>query len=204
MIKHTEKSVPGIYEIKNHTNGKVYIGQSHNVKHRIAQHLSALRSGKHSIPEMQRDWLLGHVFTGRTIAAFPSVVNSEYLRRLLNTYEFEHITDNMPDMLYNIDKEPKLYLWNTVMDIPESIRKVQLYHKGDIHNPDLINYIITEPEIYKHSLAYKHQQECLFELLETIDYTRTKELLAILFSFEEYKRDLVSDKLMCIIEALIG
>lgn len=46
----------GIYIIINRFNNKVYIGQSVHVATRIKQHFTALRKGRHSNKEMQRDY----------------------------------------------------------------------------------------------------------------------------------------------------
>jgi hypothetical protein len=46
----------GIYFIKNHATGKIYVGQSIQISQRIQQHLSALKNRKHSNSRLQRDW----------------------------------------------------------------------------------------------------------------------------------------------------
>ncbi len=46
----------GIYEIKNKENGKVYIGQTHNMKERFQRHRYKLRSNKHYNKHLQNSW----------------------------------------------------------------------------------------------------------------------------------------------------
>lgn len=46
----------GIYAIRNKVNGKVYIGQSHNIQKRFRQHLDALEKGIHHSKKLQEDF----------------------------------------------------------------------------------------------------------------------------------------------------
>ena len=48
--------VPGIYALKNVTNGKVYIGSSVNMHNRRNRHLNDLRSNRHYNNYLQRAW----------------------------------------------------------------------------------------------------------------------------------------------------
>ena len=45
--------IMGIYKIVNTVSGKAYVGQSQNIKKRIAEHFRLLRRGKHSNPRLQ-------------------------------------------------------------------------------------------------------------------------------------------------------
>lgn len=45
-----------VYAIRHNTTNKVYIGSSCNVDRRFLQHLSALRSHKHPVWDMQKDF----------------------------------------------------------------------------------------------------------------------------------------------------
>lgn len=45
--------VMGIYKIVNSVNGKAYVGQSQNIKKRVAEHFRLLRNGKHNNPRLQ-------------------------------------------------------------------------------------------------------------------------------------------------------
>jgi len=46
----------GIYKICNLVNGKIYVGQTVNLHHRKDQHISALKTVKHSNPHLQSAW----------------------------------------------------------------------------------------------------------------------------------------------------
>ncbi len=46
----------GIYQIRNTTNNKIYVGYSNNIQHRWCQHRSYLRRGKHNNIYLQRAW----------------------------------------------------------------------------------------------------------------------------------------------------
>ena len=45
--------IMGIYKIVNSVNGKTYVGQSQNIKKRVAEHFRLLRNGKHNNPRLQ-------------------------------------------------------------------------------------------------------------------------------------------------------
>lgn len=48
----------GVYRILNQANGRSYVGQSTDIKKRIAQHFSDLRAGRHDNSDLQAEWLL--------------------------------------------------------------------------------------------------------------------------------------------------
>ena len=45
-----------VYMIRHNVTGRMYIGRSQDVQKRIYQHLQRLRSGKHSVEDMQKDF----------------------------------------------------------------------------------------------------------------------------------------------------
>lgn len=47
---------PGVYAIVNRANGRVYIGSAMNIRKRLGEHRSQLRSGTHSNPFLLHDW----------------------------------------------------------------------------------------------------------------------------------------------------
>ena len=63
----------GVYEILNTANGKRYIGSAAKLRRRWANHRSALRSGRHHSPPLQRAWnKYGEVaFTFRVLQPCP-------------------------------------------------------------------------------------------------------------------------------------
>lgn len=50
------KKISGIYQILNLVNGKRYIGQSINIKHRFGNHKSSLNIGNHKNKYLQSSW----------------------------------------------------------------------------------------------------------------------------------------------------
>lgn len=46
----------GVYGIKNHKSGKIYIGSCNCLRRRYYEHASYLRNGKHWILDLQLDW----------------------------------------------------------------------------------------------------------------------------------------------------
>jgi group I intron endonuclease len=46
----------GVYQIRNVTNGKFYVGSSKDIKNRFAAHRKLLRGGRHHCPHLQAAW----------------------------------------------------------------------------------------------------------------------------------------------------
>jgi len=51
-----EKTMSGIYIIKNKINGKFYVGSSDDIRHRWYEHVYKLRKNKHNNPHFQNAW----------------------------------------------------------------------------------------------------------------------------------------------------
>ena len=58
-LKNIGKSCPGVYALVNHSKQKCYIGQTKNLKDRIACHVNTLDTGKHHCKELQEDYSKG-------------------------------------------------------------------------------------------------------------------------------------------------
>lgn len=58
-LKNIGKSCPGVYALVNHSKKKCYIGQTKNLKDRIACHVNTLDTGKHHCKELQEDYSNG-------------------------------------------------------------------------------------------------------------------------------------------------
>ena len=52
----------GVYMIENKINGKVYIGSSANIEHRLQDHRYNLRKGTHTNKALQEDFNQRHTF----------------------------------------------------------------------------------------------------------------------------------------------
>jgi group I intron endonuclease len=65
---------PGIYEIKNIANGKMYIGSSKDIVNRFSQHKANLRNNKHTNTHLQASWNKhgGSNFIFRTVELIPN------------------------------------------------------------------------------------------------------------------------------------
>lgn len=46
----------GVFQVKNHANGKILLGSSVNVKATATRHRAELKLGSHRNPELQQDW----------------------------------------------------------------------------------------------------------------------------------------------------
>lgn len=93
----------GVYLIENKTQNKYYVGSSFDIEKRLSQHFSLLKSGNHTIKDMQDDYNNGDVFNRHIIKNLNTSVKSylleeearsikEYAKKgiLYNTLLMEH------------------------------------------------------------------------------------------------------------------
>lgn len=132
----------GVYCIKNLRTGKMYIGQSFNITNRLSTHFQQLKLRKHRIKDLQDDYNCGDRFSYEILSR-AKAASKDYLRKLLITMEQEHIAKTSSSMLYNTDLSAP-YIWNTVIQIPESIREDDRYHAGDIYRPEFQPFIMRD------------------------------------------------------------
>jgi hypothetical protein len=62
MIKIPEYKGSGVYSITNLASGKRYIGQSHNIRERVCEHIQLLKANKHYSLKFQEDYSSGDNF----------------------------------------------------------------------------------------------------------------------------------------------
>lgn len=58
-IKNIGGDFPGVYALINHSKHKCYIGQTGNLRNRLACHINALDTRKHHCEELQKDYNSG-------------------------------------------------------------------------------------------------------------------------------------------------
>ena len=95
MAKSAPK-YPGVYTITNTVNGKVYVGQSHDVSFRRRRHFAELQRGGHCNEHLQRAWTMygAESFVFRVVV----ICEKEELERIE-----QEILDRVPaDRRYNI------------------------------------------------------------------------------------------------------
>lgn len=131
----------GIYGIINNTTGKSYIGKSKNLRKSIQNHISQLCSGTHIVKAIQNDFDRGDDFTVEILLPLGAYVPA-YTDNVLTTFEYEFISSSSASELYNRYLNPP-YVWNTICNIPKSIRELQLYQYGDIYNPAYRKYMVS-------------------------------------------------------------
>lgn len=56
VISYPENKNGGIYAIINRDNGKIYIGEAQNMRHRAKSHINLLTARKHACKELQEDY----------------------------------------------------------------------------------------------------------------------------------------------------
>lgn len=128
-----EENKSVIYMIRNLNNGKVYIGQSRNIRTRKFSHVSMLRSGRHNIKEMQADFNNGDCFEFSIIHTFPETVTNGYLNAVewACIMEYNGFNSGYNSNLPNWDIEVGLEVAN---DFPkfhilkEHIKTIEIIH----------------------------------------------------------------------------
>ena len=102
-IIYPENTSGGVYAIINKETGKVYIGESWNLKKRAKAHINLLKSGKHYCKELQNDYNNNCVFEIVELLEIPGQFKSEERLRAEDYYIscLRHI--NVP--LYNSEKD---------------------------------------------------------------------------------------------------
>ena len=120
----------GIYIIRNTENGRAYIGQSVNIKHRLARHLSELRSGVHCNRHLQR--------------AFAKYGETAFEQGTLQKCSPEELTEKEQkwidifkegDLVYNIQMEAG----GSPAGLPVSLdtrRRISITLTGQKHSPE--------------------------------------------------------------------
>ncbi len=76
----------GIYRIRNCSNGKSYIGETHQFRIRTYQHCTELRCGRHKIKEMQSDYDKGDEFEFSLIYPIKMYSSEWEKKRILETF----------------------------------------------------------------------------------------------------------------------
>ena len=77
---------PGIYAIINKTNRKCYIGQAVNLKERTKIHISLLKSGKHHVEDMQKDYDKNHEMEIVSLCEFSPNEKTDIIRKCMEDY----------------------------------------------------------------------------------------------------------------------
>ena len=99
IIRKRTINGPGVYLIRNKTNNRAYIGSSKNVKRRLSQHFSYLKTGTHSNKTLQSDYSM----VGRK-----SFEIKFYPLKESEIFEYESYLIDMTKPYYNFRKSPKI------------------------------------------------------------------------------------------------
>ena len=96
MARSKTPKIIGIYHIRNKINGKIYIGQSKDMKSRWGKHLSELRLNRHDNPHLQSSYnMYGE-------DAFEFILIGEYDVNLLVEKEQEELDKYSDVEIYNV------------------------------------------------------------------------------------------------------
>jgi group I intron endonuclease len=94
----------GIYMLQNTDNGRIYIGQTCNIRCRVRKHFEALRRNKHKNSKLQNSF---NTHGENSFAVF--VLNENIPNNELDAYEqtwLDMIREYHPEFVYNICFEP--------------------------------------------------------------------------------------------------
>ncbi len=107
----------GIYKIECLINGKVYIGQAFNIKHRWVEHRSSLNQGKHHSYHLQRAWNKygSNAFKFEILEELPEDPDLLYQRELYWMDKYQSLDRRYG---FNISKG-----FNTYFTLPEKRKK---------------------------------------------------------------------------------
>jgi group I intron endonuclease len=147
-------NVSGIYQIRNITNDKIYIGSAVNIKNRWKTHKSDLNLNKHHSPYLQRAWDK-HGVENFEFGVLELVDSKE---NLLTREQFWMDKTNCydPKIGYNLSKYAGSRLG--VKATEETKKKMSIINKGN-----------------KYSLGHKHTEETKQKMKANKAYTQTEE-----------------------------
>jgi len=124
----------GIYKIMCTSTGKIYVGQSVNMKSRFSVHLADLKRGKHGNPYMKR----AYEKHGKEAFSFSVIeyCESEFLHER-EFFWINYYDSGNPEKGFNILKDPDhgksmVSMW---LD-PEFKKKMSIKHKKRWENPE--------------------------------------------------------------------
>lgn len=120
----------GIYQIKNISNNKIYIGSAINVRQRFDAHVRLLTKGKHHSRKLQNAWNK----YGANIFAFSVLEHVEIKETLLEREQFWIHRFNASISGYNISPTAGSLLGHKHTD--ETKRKMSEVHIGKVKTPD--------------------------------------------------------------------
>lgn len=86
----------GIYEIKNVSTGKSYLGSSKDINRRWSNHISTMRKGNHKCKEMQMDYDKFGINSFKFTVVVTCLVSELYIKEKYYLESFE------PEELYNV------------------------------------------------------------------------------------------------------
>jgi hypothetical protein len=97
-------SGPAVYQIRNETNNKIYIGSTTNYSNRIKQHILLLESNKHDNKHMQTDYNSGDSFKAEILKRYPEIFKQKIFKHELFSWECDFIEKSIKEgnTIYNI------------------------------------------------------------------------------------------------------
>lgn len=136
----------GIYQIKNKSNQKVYIGSSINIKNRLYKHLWLLKKNKHDNIHLQNSFNE----YGEDCFEFSLVENCEYDELISReNYYINAFSSCNNDFGYNLALVNE-FRRNTYNDeVKIKLSKFNLIKNGNINKFSLINILTNEEFIFE-------------------------------------------------------
>ena len=141
----------GIYKITNVQNGKIYLGQSKNIRHRFLQHLSALKLNKHDNTHLQN--------------AFNKYGVSSFMFEVLLNCEESDLRSHEKDLIYLAESYKPHIGYNKTMggdgcQMTQEVRdKISKAHKGRKHTEAFRRMRSVSAKGNKNSVGRKVSEE---------------------------------------------
>lgn len=148
ILSETIDPCPGVYQIRNTLNGKIYLGGTVNLLRRYAKHFRDLCAQKHHSQRFQRAWLKygesAFVFEVLEVTTREKVQGKEQ-------YWLDTLQPYLKDQGYNICKEGRLRIG--ISPSPETRLKMSAAQKGRKLSPERV------AQMRQNSLGKRHTEE---------------------------------------------
>lgn len=124
-------SSPGVYQIRNKTNGKLYIGQTSRFNRRAKQHENDLKRGEHRNKRLQNSWNL-HGSESFEFEVLHVVVDKEQRNAVEQELLTKHFGDDCYNLRSDVTEPPSTWSHNP----EETRRKMSEAKKGRTHSEE--------------------------------------------------------------------
>ena len=131
-----------VYKISNKLNGKVYVGETSDFKHRRRQHINMLKNKCHENPKINED-LKTYSVSDFSIDILEVLPNNKQIRLLQETYYINLYGGVDDDRLYNY-KDVNRYNKTLLTNMSIGRKNIEPWNKGTINSDRQTNCLNTK------------------------------------------------------------